>query len=225
MARLHIWEFTSANPDGLPRLPVVASQSIVIGPVSSVSLPFNAGTRAIRVFADAACAVVVGNGELDALESDMPIAAGQAEFFAVSSGDRIAAISRVVENNMSDPFAIFSVIADPEACNKRMQELKAAAGELSKLQTETAVSQAKLAEERMVTEKEFAEAKAKADAELVARRQEFENERLRKENELAARAARLSEMETRAQADADDAAKLKADLRRRLDLLAQAGAA
>jgi hypothetical protein len=226
MPSLHILELTTASPDGLPRLPGITSQTVAIGAVSATSKPFDEATKAIRIQADVDCAIVVGgNGELAALESDIPLSAGQSACFAVNPSARVAVIGRAMQNSTNDPFAIFAVIADPEACKTRMLDLKTASDELRKLQTEVAGSQSALAEQQAAGEKAQGDAKAKADAELVARRQEFENERLKQMNAFAAREARLAEAETQLKTETDTVTALKADLRRRLALLHQASQA
>jgi len=225
MPHLHVLELTSSNADGLPRLPALRSQSIEIGVTSVTSAPFGEGARAIRICADVDCAITVGSGELVASESDMPLAAGKPEIFATNPGDRIAVVGRAMEDDRNDPFALFEVIANPEACKKRMRDLKTSSDELRKLQTEISNAQSVLAQERAAMAKDLTAERAKHDDELAQAKRDFEAERLRKENALAAREARVAEAEAQAKADAEAAAMLKADLRRRLDLLHQAGAA
>jgi hypothetical protein len=222
---LHILELTTNSPDGLPRLPGIALQTIAIGAVSATSAPFNEASKAIRIQAAADCAIVVGNGELSAAEGDIPISAGQSASFSVTPGDRISVIGRAMQNSSNDPFALFSIIADPEACKKRMLDLKTETDELRKLQTEVSASQSALAQQQAAAEKELADVRTKRDTELAAARQDFETERSRTANALAAREARVVEMETALKAETDTVAALKADLRRRLDLLHQASQA
>jgi hypothetical protein len=219
MGTLWITELTSRSADGLARLPSVASQSIPIAATAAVSAPISNDARAVRLFADADCTVAVGGGE------PIPIAAHRPESFSVNAGETVEVVGRAMQNNTNDPFALFSIIADPEASKRRMKELKAAAGELSKLQAEVAASQSALAERQATAEQAQADAKAKADAELAQVRQDFENERSRTANALAAREARVVELEARAAADAEEAGRMKADLRRRLDLLHEASVA
>jgi hypothetical protein len=208
----------------VPKQPALRNQVLSIGPTSIASQPFTEGTRLVELVADAPCSIRFGKDPVASVD-DALLVANTPKTYLVEPSDAVAVLAREGVSEPNDLFGLLRVIGDPKASEQRLAAITSATDELREVRAETAASQAKLAEERTTAEKELADAKAKAEAELAAARQEFENERLRKENELAARAARLSEMEARAQADADEAARLKSDLRRRLDLLAQAGAA
>ena len=59
---------------------------------SAQSSAFNAATRFIRVHTDAICSILIGSNPT-ATTAKKRLAADQTEYFAVNSGDKIAAIT------------------------------------------------------------------------------------------------------------------------------------
>lgn len=98
MATLWITEFDRKPlpTDGdaisqIARLPAVAEQTVSIGASSAQSAALNNDTRFVRLYADAACHVLVGSNPT-ATAAKMPLAAGAAEYFGVTPGQKIAVI-------------------------------------------------------------------------------------------------------------------------------------
>jgi len=98
MATLWITEFDRkpVPTDGdavsqVARLPALTTQTVAIGASSAQSAALNNDTRIVRLYADAACHVLVGSNPT-ATTSSMPIAAGAAEYFGVTPGQKIAVI-------------------------------------------------------------------------------------------------------------------------------------
>ena len=101
MAKLYITEFSSLqNAVGvghaqesaqLPMLPPAASQ-VVTFTTTTQSSALNAATRFVRFIADADCHIAVGANPT-ATTSGMKLISGQAEYFGVTPGHKIAAVT------------------------------------------------------------------------------------------------------------------------------------
>lgn len=98
MAVLYVTEFAAYvamndTKEGQMRgLPPVAEQTVAIGAGSVASAAFNAATKCVRVMSDAVCSVAVGAAPV-AAATNMRLAANVPEYFAVSPGQKIAAIT------------------------------------------------------------------------------------------------------------------------------------
>lgn len=97
MASLYISEYAGIydvnHKERVPRPaePVVASQKVTFT-TSTASSAFNAGTKLVRVVADAACHILVG-ADPTATTSHMPLAADEPYFFQpLGPGLKIAAV-------------------------------------------------------------------------------------------------------------------------------------
>lgn len=96
MASLHITEFRSqalgtGGPIPIP-YGLLAHQELAIG--SEVdSAAFNASTKLVRAWAEAACHITWGAAEQAATTAKMPLNAGESIWFAVDSGDEISVIA------------------------------------------------------------------------------------------------------------------------------------
>ncbi len=99
MAKLYITEFTALPADGatfpaimqLPALPPVAEQ-VVTFTTTTQSAALNAATRFVRVIADADCHIAAGANPT-ATTSTMKLIAGTPEYFGVTPGHKIAAVT------------------------------------------------------------------------------------------------------------------------------------
>lgn len=83
--------YQSSSRDGLLTLPPSVEQTVSFGASSSA---FAAGTKAIRVWADADCHIAIGASP-SASTSNMPLAEKTAEYFLVSPGDKVSVVSAV----------------------------------------------------------------------------------------------------------------------------------
>jgi hypothetical protein len=101
MAKLYVTEFqkmghaeNSADIGGVPqvaRLPALTTQ-VVTYTTSTASAAFGADTRFIRVHTDAACHILVADTPT-ATTSHLKMVADQTEYFAVTPGQKIAAVT------------------------------------------------------------------------------------------------------------------------------------
>ena len=98
MATLYITEFSSGGPDSrgvqlqVGKLPAITSQAVTISGTSAQSAALNANTRFVRVLSDTACYLVAGDNPT-ATSSNMRILADTPEYFAVTGGQKLAAIT------------------------------------------------------------------------------------------------------------------------------------
>lgn len=72
--------------------PFVTQQQVNYGAGSTQSAAFNDETRFVRLHTDTACRILFGSNPT-ALGTHMRMAAGQTEFFAVSPGLKVAALT------------------------------------------------------------------------------------------------------------------------------------
>ena len=100
MATLYISEFDGSalpGPGGVPVAPSVpiATQTITISGTSTVcASAFDAKTRLVRLHTDAICSFkFAATGTPTAVTTEGRMAADQTEYFAVSGGAKVAAIS------------------------------------------------------------------------------------------------------------------------------------
>lgn len=97
MAKLYITEFNdlALDPSGVrpqvPQMPPVAEQ-VVTFTTTTQSAALNAATRFVRIIADADCHIAVG-ADPTATTSGMKLISGQAEYFGVTPGHKIAAVT------------------------------------------------------------------------------------------------------------------------------------
>ena len=101
MAKLYVTEFgemgnppLSADIGGVPqvaRMPSIGTQ-VVTFTTSTASATFNDRTRFIRVHTDAACHITVAASPT-ATTSMLKMVADQTEYFAVTPGQKIAAVT------------------------------------------------------------------------------------------------------------------------------------
>ena len=99
MANLHIAEFTALAPDGaafpavmqLAQMPPVAEQTVAIGGSSAASSALNAATRFVCLTPKADCHIQIG-ATPTATTSLMPLTSGQAYYFGVTPGHKVAVI-------------------------------------------------------------------------------------------------------------------------------------
>ena len=100
MAKLYITEFVAIPKDGpygastpmqLGALPAVAEQ-VVTFTTSTQSAALNADARYVRVIADANCHIQVGSNPT-ATTSHLRLIADMPEYFAVTPGHKIAAVT------------------------------------------------------------------------------------------------------------------------------------
>ena len=98
MAILYISEFNAQAHDGenniapIARLPSNVDQTVAIGGSTTASSAFASNTNFIRVHTDSICSIAVGITPT-ATTSNLRLAAGQTEYFAVSPGLKIAVIA------------------------------------------------------------------------------------------------------------------------------------
>jgi hypothetical protein len=96
MSSLHITEFRGmmAGPSGGVPVPygMLASQELTIN-TEVDSAAFNASTRVVRVWAEAACHIAWGAPEQTSTTAKMPLGAGESYHFGVDSGDEISVIA------------------------------------------------------------------------------------------------------------------------------------
>jgi hypothetical protein len=91
---LHVAELVRSTGQ-LPAaaLPPTREQELLIQGKSTASQPFTEQTALIRIFADAECAIAVGE-DPEATTSNYPVGAKAEAYFYVPVGFRIAVISR-----------------------------------------------------------------------------------------------------------------------------------
>ena len=100
MAHLHITEFSTQARDStfgapiipVPQVPPVAEQAVAIAGSSAASAAFNAATTYICLTPKADCHVAFG-GAPTATTSLLPLTAGQAYYFGVTPGHKVAVIA------------------------------------------------------------------------------------------------------------------------------------
>jgi hypothetical protein len=94
MANLHITElFDIAGPMQIPQMPPVVEQTpLAIAGASAASVAFSARTRFICLTPKADCHVAVGDTPV-ATANSKPLTAGQAYYFGVSPGHKVAVIA------------------------------------------------------------------------------------------------------------------------------------
>lgn len=98
MANLHITEFdrlaVSANGGPVVQIasmPPLAEQTVAIGASSAASSAFNASTRFVCLTPKADCHIQIG-ATPTATTSLLPLTAGQAYYFGVTPGHKVAVI-------------------------------------------------------------------------------------------------------------------------------------
>jgi len=98
MANLHITEFdrlaVSANNGPVVQIasmPPLAEQTVAIGGSSAASSAFNASTRFVCLTPKADCHIQIGAAPT-ATTSLLPLTAGQAYYFGVTPGHKVAVI-------------------------------------------------------------------------------------------------------------------------------------
>ena len=99
MANVYITEIADmANIGGhtgqVPLLPEIGGQIVVVGSVAS-SQPFSASTRFIRVYADSACHLSLGENPTASTGSPIKLGTGQTEYFGVGRGNKLSIIAGV----------------------------------------------------------------------------------------------------------------------------------
>jgi len=97
MAKLYVTEFRNVGAATemflLPLAPPVVDQTpVAIGVGSVQSAAFNAGTRFVRLHADAICSIAFG-ADPTATANNARLAANQTEYFAVSPDHKVAVIT------------------------------------------------------------------------------------------------------------------------------------
>jgi hypothetical protein len=97
MAKLFITEFKAMeNANDIGGVPQIAKlpgvDQVVTFTTSTQSTAFAYNTRFVRVIADADCHIAYGTNPT-ATTSTMRLSAGVAEYFGVSTGDKIAAVT------------------------------------------------------------------------------------------------------------------------------------
>lgn len=96
MSSLHITEFRGMAQSlaGGVQIPygVLAHQELTIS-TETDSSAFNASTRFVRVWAEAACHITWGAPEQAATTAKMPLGAGESYHFGIDTGDEISVIA------------------------------------------------------------------------------------------------------------------------------------
>lgn len=95
MATLQISEFgglTRKSTVQIAMLPAIAIQELTIG-AEVKSAAFSSSTLFIRVKANAACAIKEGSNPT-ATTADLPLDAGETEYFGVTPGNKLSVILR-----------------------------------------------------------------------------------------------------------------------------------
>lgn len=94
MATVYISEYPPYPINGLPvpKGPRIAAQTVAITAGSLSSSAFNASTGMVRVHTDAICSIQIDKAPT-AVATEGRMAANQTEYFAVSTGDKIAVIT------------------------------------------------------------------------------------------------------------------------------------
>lgn len=99
MASVYITEIADmANIGGhtgqVPLLPEVTGQVVTIGSVAS-SAAFQASTRFVRVYADSACHIAIGENPTASTGGPIKLGTGQTEYFGVGRGNKLSVIAGV----------------------------------------------------------------------------------------------------------------------------------
>ena len=98
MAKLLIAEFSTIGRESpgtvaqAASLPPVAEQAVTFN-TTTQSSALSATTTLVRVMSDADCFIVVGANPTAVVTGAMKLIAGQAEYFGVKPGDKIAAVT------------------------------------------------------------------------------------------------------------------------------------
>lgn len=104
MAIIRIAEFSKlfvdpggSGPGQIAQTPAIAYQSFAITASSTVSAPFNAATKMIRVHTDVIASVDIRGAPVAVVAAGSPatmrFAANQTEYFGVNPGDSLAVIA------------------------------------------------------------------------------------------------------------------------------------
>ena len=114
---------------------------------------------------------------------------------------------------------MLSVLSDPSASKERVAEMQAATASLQRAVADQKTQMAAF----IVAEAEHNSALDKKSADVAAKLAEmqvgFDTDCRRRSNELDDRDAKLTQLQTKAQVDADAAAAARADFERRLSLI------
>jgi uncharacterized protein (DUF3084 family) len=130
-------------------------------------------------------------------------------------------------NDLAGVFALMALIADPEACRKRLEEIAGAASEvragLERVRQEQALLDEAKKQAGTIVDDLKAE-RARHEASLTAATEQHQAECERREGKLAAGERDLDARERQLTADRQAAAALKTDLERRLAAIKAAAA-
>jgi hypothetical protein len=118
--------------------------------------------------------------------------------------------------------ALVQLVSDPKATQARIADLTAAAKIAGDQIAEAQTQAAAVAELRRKTESSLSEKQRAADAKIAADREAYDDTCRRRTDDLDAREKRVAEIEAKAEADAVDAARIKADIERRFKLVTAA---
>lgn len=118
-----------------------------------------------------------------------------------------------------------TLMSDKEATQAAISEYKASTEQLTAATEALRAAQAQFAAAEQEHRDKLAALDAQHEATMRQREQEFDARTATQTNALLAREQRASDLSAKAQADAEAAAALKADLERRLGLLRSAAAA
>jgi hypothetical protein len=118
--------------------------------------------------------------------------------------------------------ALAALLADPAAAKARIEEFHAAAAEAAEAIDEANKANADVTELRARTEALLAEAKQKQDTALLDERVAHQEAIRAEREEVAADRKAAADLKAKAQADADEAARIRADLERRIRLVTAA---
>lgn len=98
MANLYVTEIQASGVQRVTGAQVAKLKGCIQNPVSFTGTAakgnaFNAATKMIRVVADTACAIKIGDSSVVATAADTRLQANREEYFDVDGGDYISAIT------------------------------------------------------------------------------------------------------------------------------------
>jgi hypothetical protein len=221
MPSLDISEYVDTASGNLVE-PPIAHQTIEIDDEARLSAPLHKLTRCVRIVADVDCKIGIGVGASGSKPTQF-LRAGEAERRIVMPDTGFIVSAMAAEPNrlsagagglwsFGDLSHALALIADPAAAKKRLDLIAQAMAEAQALiaqahkQVATSAANVKSDQERM--HREATEHAAK----LAAERAAFDTECETRANGLRARETRLSEQESKLEADREELHALHEDL-------------
>lgn len=115
--------------------------------------------------------------------------------------------------------SLVTLLSDPKATATRIAEFSSAAADAGKVIEQAEKDRASITALRAQTEKDLAVKQAAHSAKLVQEREAHDEACRRRTEQLDAREKGIKELQAKAETDAAEAARIKADLQRRIRII------